>query len=300
MYSTWVFLVAAAAFAQPPYPNAHPPRPGSINYVEGQASIGANTVVPDAVGVLEVDRNQVLTTQAGKVEILLAPGIFLRLADNSSLTMVSPDLANVVVDLTKGRAIVEAIDFHKENSVQIRQNGAFTQIRKKGLYDFDAERGEVRVVKGSAEVTLMRSKVKLGKNHKTVIGGELKSVSFERRQYEDEFYRWCGLRSGYVAEASVDAAASYLGTGPGWYGPGWTGFGWYWSPWWGVYTFLPPDGIYYGPFGWGFYSPIAVYRSPYIFYGHNPHGFGNFHYPYGHGLPPTPRPPARGRSGPRR
>ena len=35
-----------------------------------------------------------------------------------------------------------------------------------------------------------------------------------------------------------------------------------------MYTFLPADGIFYSPFGWGFYSPIYVYRSPFFFYGY--------------------------------
>ena len=45
-----------------------------------------------------------------------------------------------------------------------------------------------------------------------------------------------------------------------------TGLGWYWDPWLGAYTFVPAGGVFYGPFGWGFYSPIAVYRSPFFFY----------------------------------
>ena len=64
---------------------------------------------------------------------------------------------------------------------------------------------------------------------------------------------------------AVDEARVYIGPGPGWYGPGWYGAGWYWDPWFGVWTFLPADGIFYSPFGWGFYSPIFVYRSPFYF-----------------------------------
>ena len=56
-----------------------------------------------------------------------------------------------------------------------------------------------------------------------------------------------------------------------------------------VLLLLPADGIFYSPFGWGFYSPIFIYHSPY-FYGGNfghPHAFGDFHGPYGHGLSRT-------------
>ena len=120
-------------------------------------------------------------------------------------------------------------------------------------------------------------------------GGKLKAQDFDTRKYEDDFFRWCGLRSGYLSEASVDEARPYLGSGPSWYGPAWYGPGWYWVPNFLVYTFVPADGIYYSPFGWGFYSPIIVYRSPFFFYGyygHGPHRFEDFHYPFGDGFEP--------------
>jgi hypothetical protein len=269
-------------------PSPHPGRPGTINYVEGQAYIGPNALAPATAPGIELERNQTLSTQAGKLEMLLTPGVFLRLADNSTLTMISPELANTQVRLERGRAMIEVLDIRKENDIRILvQNGSTTKLLKKGLYDFDAGLNEVRVFRGSAEVTAGTRHIKLGDDHKVAITdtAALRSVRFESRQYEDEFYRWSGLRSGYLSEASVNVAGTYIGPGPGWYGPGWYGWGWYWDPWFGVYTFVPADGIFWGPFGFGFYSPIAVYSSPYRFYGPNAHAFGEYHYPYGHGLP---------------
>ncbi|PYU28185.1 MAG: hypothetical protein DMG31_20730, partial [Acidobacteria bacterium] len=77
----------------------------------------------------------------------------------------------------------------------------------------------------------------------------------------------------------------YVNGGPGWLGPGW-----YWDPWFACYTFIPGGGIFYSPFGWAFYSPFAVYRSPFFYGGYygigRPHRFGEYHYPYGHGIEP--------------
>jgi hypothetical protein len=268
----------------PPFPQA--PRPGVVNYVEGQASIASVPLNPAAFAGRELGSDQTLTTEAGKVEILLTPGIFLRVADNSSLKMVCPDLANIEVQLNQGRAMIEVLDIRAANSIRIDQNGATTKLMKKGLYDFDADHNEVRVIKGSAEVTAASRHVKVeGEDNVTLGGAQLKSVHFDPKTIEDEFYRWCSLRSGYLSEASVDAGRVYMGTAPGSYGPGWYSFGWYWSPWFGVYTFLPADGIFWGPFGWGFYSPIAVFWSPYRYYGPYQHAFSNYHYPFGHGIP---------------
>jgi len=266
-------------------------RPGSINYVEGQAMIGPETLSAASVGAVELGKDQTLTTQAGKVEILLTPGVFLRVAENSSVKMVSPELANTVVELVKGRALIEAIDVHKENYIRINHADTSVRILKSGLYDVDADHGQVRVFKGEAEVRVGDNLVTLKDRRMVTIaaGVPLKGQGFESRQYEDEFYRWSALRSGYMSEAAIDAARFYVSPGPGWYGPGWMGWGWYWNPWFTAYTFLPADGMFWSPFGWGFYSPIYVYRTPYFYGPHYPHAFGEFHGPYGHGFAMGPR-----------
>ncbi len=267
--------------------NTHVARPGAINYVEGDAAIDGQSLNPGAVGSVELQKGQVLTTQAGKVEILLTPGVFLRVADNSALKMVSPDLANTEVELDKGRAMMEVTDISKNNNIRVDQNGASTQLLKKGLYDFDADHSQVRVFKGKADVFVNNQKIGLGDSRELTLtaGGKLKAQNFDERQYTDDFYRWSGLRAGYLAEADADTARLYVNGGAGW-----NGSGWYWDPWFSAYTFIPGDGIFYSPFGWGFYSPFAVYGSPFFYggyygYGH-PHHFGEFHEPYGHGFEP--------------
>ncbi len=257
-------------------------RPGTINYVEGQATLGTTTLDASSVGTLEMKRYQSVTTQAGRVEVLLTPGVFVRLAGNSSVRMISPDLAMTELQLDKGRALIEVIDIRKENDIEIDLNGSNTTLLKPGLYDFDASSNEVRVFRGAAEAFFEGKNVILEGEQKLVFPSEhLKAQHFDPRPLEDEFYRWNGLRSGYLSEASVSAAQGYVkeqarrseDT-------------WYWNPSFAVYTFLPVDGAYYGPFGWAFYSPIEVFKSPFNSYGDHPHSFAEFHYPYGHGFPP--------------
>jgi hypothetical protein len=286
-----IFLIMLTVPGWSQQPNSHAPRPGSINYVEGQASIGVELLSPTAIGSIDLAKDQVLTTQAGKVEVLLTPGVFLRVADNSAITMTSPDLANTIVRLDKGRALVEVLDIRKQNNVQIEVGGASTKLLKDGLYDFDADHGTIRVFTGKAEARANDQKVKLSEQQQLILnsGEQLTSQSFDTRPYEDDFFRWSALRSGYLSEATVDEARACIGTGVNWYGPAWSGAGWYWDPWFEVWTFIPVDGISYSPFGWGFYSPVVVYRSPFFYggyYGNAPHRFNEFHFPYGHGFIP--------------
>ena len=268
-------------------PNTRPAGPGAINYVEGQAAIGGQQLSPTSVGFTTLEKGQTLTTQAGKVEILLTPGVFLRVDNNSTVKMISPDLANTETEIDKGQAMVEVTDLSKNNDIRVDENGAAVKLVQKGLYEFDAGLGQVRVFKGKAEVRLNDQKVvNVGENREVTLNteGKLKTQSFDSKQYADDFYRWCGLRAGYLAEADADEARLYVNGAAGWYGSGW-----YWDPWFDAYTFIPGNGIYYSPFGWGFYSPFSIYGSPFFYGGYygRPHNFGDVHGPYGHGFEPA-------------
>jgi hypothetical protein len=282
LLAAW-FPVDASAQTQ----NSRQAQPGAINYVEGQASIGAQTLSSSSVGSVVLGTGQMLNTQVGKVEVLLNPGVFLRVDDNSSVKMLNAGLANTAVELDNGHAIVEATGITKNNDISVQQSGANTRILKNGLYDFSVNENAIRVFKGKAEVLYSDKKIDLGGERELILtpNTKLKAESFDSRKYESDLFRWSALRSGYLSEASADEARSYVSGGVGWVGPGW-----YWDPWFSCYTFIPGGGIFYSPFGWGFYSPFAVYRSPFFYGGYpgwrRPHPFNEFHYPYGHGFEP--------------
>jgi len=122
--------VACAAFAAPLW-GAIPAHPGMLNYMEGQASINGEPVNSRSVGSMDVERGQVLQTGQGKAEILLTPGVFLRLGDNSALRMVSPALTNTSVELLHGEALVEVADLHKENNLRVLDGGAIRRSWRK-------------------------------------------------------------------------------------------------------------------------------------------------------------------------
>ena len=137
---------------------------------------------------------------------------------------------------------------------------------KTGLYDFDLRRNQLRVFDGKASVNDGGKDVDVKGGHELNLasGSSLKRLKFDKKSYEEgDFYRWSSLRSAYLAEANVDAASMY--TGDYWGAWGWAG--WDWDPWFDAYTFLPGDGIWYSPFGWGFYSPWWVYDAPFFGYG---------------------------------
>jgi hypothetical protein len=262
--------------------------PGTLNYVEGQASMGAEALNSKSIGTAELQTGQTLTTDHGKAEILLTPGVFLRLDGHSAATMISPSLTDTQVELRHGQAMVEVAELYKANDIRILENGSITRLEKPGLYGFDAAQGQVRVFDGKAVVRDGDRQVTLkgGREVSLNAGDQFKAEKFDKKAYESsDLYRFSSLRSAYLADANMDAARIYV-NGFG-YGPGWYGAGWYWDPWFSAYTFIPGDGIFYSPFGYGFYSPLWVYRAPYFWGGH-------YYRSFNHGY----RPPALARPGP--
>ena len=200
----------------------------------------------------------------------------MRVGNNSSVKMISPSLTDTEVSIDKGHAIVEVAEIHPENDIRISEEGSTTRLLKTGLYDFNLSQNQLRVFDGKASVDDggRSVTVKGGRALNLTESSPLKGSKFNKKSYEGgDLYRWSSLRSAYLAEANVDAASMYASSG---WGP-WALSGWAWDPWFDAYTFIPGDGIWYSPFGWGFYSPWLAYESPFFGYGY---GYGGWRYPH--------------------
>jgi hypothetical protein len=270
--------LATSAFGQ----NANSARPGTLNYIEGQASIEGRALSPQSVGNTTLEAGQMLATANGKAEFLLTPGIFVRLGNDTTVQMVSPDLTHTEIRLEQGHANVEVDQIYSQNTILIDLKNGQTQLLKNGLYAFDANASTVRVFDGKAAVypgsdLLANIKpIELKGGRQLALTGEpLKPQSFNKDQAAaDPLYRWSSLRSEYLGEANLSLAedyAAYPSFYPGWY---WAGgpFG---------YTWLPGDGLFWNPFGFGFYSPFYLRGGGFIYggYGRGFYGYrgGAFH-----------------------
>ncbi len=130
---------------------AQPALPGTVNYVEGTASLDGQRLNSRDAGNATLESGQELSTATGKAEILLTPGVFLRLDSNSMVKMVNPDLTLTQVALEKGRAGVEVDEIHPQNDLQVIDAGVTTRLDKEGYYEFDADKPTAMVFKGMAK-----------------------------------------------------------------------------------------------------------------------------------------------------
>jgi hypothetical protein len=271
-------LSAALAFAAPNVNRNTTPVPGTVNYLEGQVSLNGKTLEGQPAGNV-VQPGETLTTTNGKAEILLTPGVFLRLGDNSQARMLSSGLADVEVSLDRGQATVEADYWPKEARLKIEQNTAVTDIVKKGFYVLNSQSPFVQVVKGKASVAWNEQTATAGDGREIaeMPSATLKAQDFNKSAVDETaLVRWSRLRSQYEAQANIETARTIV------INNGWYGAGWYWNPYWGYWSFLPANGILYNPFGFGFYSPVyfGFYR-PYL-----GHGFYRGGFPHGPVLAP--------------
>jgi len=253
-----------------------------LNYIEGQATLNGQQLSSQSVGHTLVERNQSISTQQGKAEVLLTPGVFLRLGPDSTVTMVSPDLTRTEVQLVQGRANVEVDELHKENLLLVDLPNGQAHLTKKGLYAFDAANSTVRVFDGEAQVfpgadldTNIKP-IKVKGSHQIALNGEPgKPARFNKDSAKDDLYQWSSLRSQYLGEANYKLAQAYAGS---------TNFypGWYWAGGPFGYTWLPGNGLFWSPFGYGFYSPYYIGGGGFIYGGYGRGFYSPWNRSYGY------------------
>ncbi len=266
MILTGFFVTAMCAMPQAYTISA---RPGVVNYIEGNASINGQPIQVKQQKSTFLNANDVLSTDIGKAEVLLMPGVFLRIGDNSQVRMVSPSLTDAQVELERGEAMLEVDELVKDNRITLTNHGGSMLIQKTGLYRATAgDQPTAATLEGKAEVHFGDDHIELNKGHETVLTAQLRAQKFDAKN-EDDLYAWSNARSEYDAAASYQTAKnvnvnSYNG---GWwdYGfGGWAAPGWYWNSAFNSYAWLPLNGAFFSPFGYGFYGPGLIGYAPVI------------------------------------
>jgi hypothetical protein len=233
---------------------------GVIHYVEGDVSIDATPVHPKFAEFPDVKAGQFVATGEGRVEILLTPGVFLRMAENSSVRMLSNSLADTRLEVVSGSALVEVGELLEHNAISFEASGARMELAKKGLFRIDASPASLRVYEGQARVTSGSENLTARKGHQIdLASAKLADTKFETKD-TDAFYRWSSRRAEYVAAANVISARVTSNSD---YRSGFTNNpgAWSWNPYFGMFTFLPANGVYWSPFGAPFYSPGMAWAA---------------------------------------
>jgi hypothetical protein len=268
---------------------------GTLHYFEGDISIDGTPVQAKVARFSDIKEQSVLSTGLGRAEVLLTPGVFLRIGENSSIKMLDNRLISTRVEILSGNAIVESDDPQmsiKDSPVSLIYKDYEIRLVKHGLVEIATDPAQVKVYNGEAVVDITSG---AGANNRaTVKEGRLLNFSAAlvtenfNAKVGDDLYIWARDRSQSVSAANMSSARSInsggygsgFGSGSGYglgsgfgsgygygngYGYGGAGLGgwnsgWYYNPYFDMFTYVPGAGTYWNAFGYGFFSPLTIYN----------------------------------------
>jgi hypothetical protein len=127
-------------------------RSGVIHFFEGTVYLGDQPLESHLGRYPVVPQGGELRTADGRAEVLLTPGVFLRLGQQSEIRMVANGLANTQVELQGGSAIVDSGESNSDTSVTLIYKDWRVHFLEKGVYRIDSDPPRLSVRQGKAEV----------------------------------------------------------------------------------------------------------------------------------------------------
>ena len=275
---------------------------GLLHYFDGAVSIDGKSIDYKPGKFSEIKENSVLSTAQGRAEVLLTPGVYLRLGENTSIKMLDNRLLSTRVEFLSGSVILESDDPEasvKDPAVTLIYKDYQLQPMKYGVFEITSDPAQVKAYKGQVNTSAGTVKTTVKDGKEVLLSAALPTEKFDDKQVDD-LYLWARDRGAALSAANMASARSLSANGfssnglySGTIYPG-LGFnsafsgGWYLNSLLGTYTYIPYGGAFWSPFGYGYFSPGTIYS----FY--QPGGY----YWYGGGGAPTtsfvPQPVAGG------
>ncbi len=255
---------------------------GGVNHVNGPVHVKR-----DSTGQTQIlakgdelgNKDLVNVGETGRIEILLNPGSFLRLAENTNLEFTDTALEALKLKLLNGSALLEATAVGGEGGADISVVTPQTnvQLEKSGIYriNSDINATEIYVWKGAARVgnEIIKSgrKIVVGKN-----GVMAEAVKFDKDDARDQLDLWSKDRAKELAKVnnhlnnrqlvSAFRSSSLFGFSGRSFGAGY----WVFDRFTQGYCFVPYGfGFWDSPYGYGygngiFYNryPVVIVRNP--------------------------------------
>jgi hypothetical protein len=242
---------------------------GLIQYTSGAVTVGDQPVHKTTTNILSLKKDDVLATGAdGAAEVLMTPGVFVRMVGEASLRMDSISLADTRVTVLTGSVMVECVELIKDDHVTFFVSAVpgspAIEVRKPSLFRIDATPPQVSVVQGE----VFAAGVTVTKNRTLALNAAVLHAEKFKLNKQEDLYMFSEARSADSAYASNVASHSL-------YAAGGTCFGssWYFMNPVSMYAYLPCNGFnnFFGyPFfgvNYGYmYGGIPYYYPPPIIF----------------------------------
>jgi hypothetical protein len=233
---------------------------GGVNYVAGNVTVQreGETKSQSLTDKDDLNPGDVVTTgMGGRIEVLLNPGSYLRVAENSEFELEETALDNLRIRLTKGSAVVEATGADGLRLlVEIITPQTKVAIVRRGIYRVDVLASNVTVVsvrKGRALVGRDES-LTLKDNRTVTIGSTVSEITKLDKKNQDSFDIWSKERAETLARANrsiqnqtlIASLEDYNWTG------GYNDGVWVYNRRSGCYSFYPFGGGWSSPYGYNY------------------------------------------------
>ncbi len=207
-------LSPVALWGQSPFSG----RAGLILYVEGDVVLRGRAGSQPSRAQQHLEAGQRLRTEAGRAEVVLAPGLLLGLGESTELEMVQPHLSDLKVRLISGSAALHVVSNAYLDGLSVHSGNALVRFDKLGVYRLDAPAGELlrlKVFDGKAVVSANGSKHKVKKKWSLALAepdSEPIVEKFDRSQ-KDSLDKWQGEKVAAL-EAAERRKSRKKRTGP--------------------------------------------------------------------------------------
>jgi hypothetical protein len=186
---------------------------GLIHYSDGAVFLDDQPVQQKTGKFDQINNGSELRTEQGRAEVLLTPGTFLRMGDNSAVRMLSNKLEDTRVELLRGSAVLnQGLDALADTSVTVIYNLDQVQIKKPGRYRFDTEPPQVKVESGDALVTGEGKTVDATAGYVVAFDGKMSARKLlndpTANKSGDDLDSWAEARNHTVDQSNQDAAAT--------------------------------------------------------------------------------------------
>ena len=180
---------------------------GVVHFFEGTVSIDGQKLEPKFGRFDEIKPGSELRTERGRAEVLLTPGVLLRVDENTSVRMVSNKLADTRLDLVSGAAALDSRNAAPGAPVLIGYKDYQMRFAHSGHYRFDSAPAALKVDEGEADVLLKDKTVVVKAGQMLALSTPLTARTAAIRD-QDGLDRWDDDRSGRISADNKSAAAS--------------------------------------------------------------------------------------------
>ena len=185
---------------------------GVLQYFEGGVIIDDKPVEHKAAVFPSLKNGSIVRTVKGRAELLLTPGVYLRMDENTSLRMQSNSLTDTRLEVMDGSAILDNLNATAGHPVALIFRDSTVRFPKPGVYRIDGELGELEAYSGEAEVSheeivpQRRVSSTVDSSHLYFFALGLTTNKFGDGAM-DEFYDWAHNRSDIIADHNQIASA---------------------------------------------------------------------------------------------